>query len=229
MRKIAALLVALVSASPAGGQSTSTDTPSIIPRAKPATFDHEGTFKGDVARATIDEFAACLLGRRRKPVLTALALPSGSLDQTKALGRIRASECIASGELHFSASIFRGSLYTALVRSQFGRKTPSLGPEPVDYSRQPPPGSETPIPEVAGLLNFASCVIHKDPESARDAIIATAGPPTEDAALAALAKVHGQCLYSDQTLRVSKGDLIGLLAEAYYRESNASVQGSAAR
>lgn len=227
MKKIAALLIALVAASPSHAQGVSADAPTILPRTKPASFDHEGTFKGDVAREAIDEFGACLVGRRRRPVLDALALPSGSLEQTKALGKIRAQECIASGQMHFSASVFRGSLYTALVRKQFGRQAPALGPVPVDFTKQPPGNESPPIPEVAGLLNFASCVVHKDPASARDAIISTAGSPTEDAAMAELSKVYGQCLYSDQTFRFSKADLIGLLAEAYYREGNASMQGSA--
>ena len=225
MRKIAALLVALAAASPSLAQSVTSDAPSIIPRARSATFDHAGTFKGDVARATIDEFAACILGRRRKPSLQALALPSGSMEQGKALGSLGAKECIASGELQFSAYTFRGSLYTALVRTQFGRKPASLGPEPVDFTKQPLPGDGSPpVPDVAALLKFASCVIHKDPENARNAIIATAGSPAEDAALAELSKVYGQCLFADQTLKFSKGSLKGLLAEAYYREGSASAQ-----
>ena len=228
MRRIAALLVALAAASPSLAQSVTSDAPSIIPRARSATFDHAGTFKGDVARATIDEFAACILGRRRKPSLQALALPSGSMEQGKALGSLGAKECIASGELQFSAYTFRGSLYTALVRTQFGRKPASLGPEPVDFTKQPLPGDGSPpVPDVAALLKFASCVIHKDPENARNAILALAGSSIEDAALAELSKVYGQCLYADQTLRLSKGILKGLLAEAYYREGSAPSQTAA--
>ena len=97
MRIIAALLVALLAASPSGAQNVTGDAPSIIPRAKPATSDHEGSVTGDSARRSIDEFAACVLGRRRKPALQALALPSGSLEQSKALGSLGAKECIASG------------------------------------------------------------------------------------------------------------------------------------
>ena len=47
--------------------------------------------------------------------------------------------------------------------------------------------------------------------------------------MAALANVYGQCLYEDDTLRFSKGGLIGLLAEAYYREGNATAESSAAQ
>jgi hypothetical protein len=46
--------------------------------------------------------------------------------------------------------------------------------------------------------------------------------------MAALANVYGQCLYEDATLRFSKGRLIGLLAEAYYRDASAATATSAA-
>lgn len=222
-----ALLVALLAASPAGAQATN-DAPSIIPRAKPATFDREGISTGDSARKAIDQFGACVLGRRHKPVLKALALPSGSEAQSKELGSLGVKECIASGEMNFGAFTFRGSLYTALVRAQFGRKPASLGSEPADYTKQPPPGGGSPpIPQVADLLNFASCVVHKDQEDSRNAILTTAGSPPEDAALAALSKVYGQCASADQKLTFSKGELIGLLAETYYREGITAAQGSA--
>ena len=221
-RSIAALLVALVAASPLAAQT-------ILPQTKPATFDREGVIKGDSARRTFDDYAACLLGRRRKPVLEVLALPSGSFEQNKAFLSLTKSECLDGGTIRFSAPIFRGSLYTALVRAQFARKPATLAPEPMDFTKQPiPAGESPPVPDVAELLNFASCVIHKDPENARDAIVASAGSPKEDAAMVALAKVYGLCLYADQTLRFSKGSLIGLLAEAYYREGNAVAQSPAA-
>lgn len=221
-RGIAALLVALVAASPLAAQT-------ILPQTKPATFDRAGQSTGDSARRTFDQYAACLLGRWRKPVLEVLALPSGSFQQNQALSSLIKSECLDGGSMRFSSPIFRGSLYTALVRAQFARNPATLGPEPVDFTKEPLPGGDSPpAPDVAELLNFASCVVHKDLENARDAIVAAAGSPKEDAAMVALAKVYGLCLYSDQTLKFSKGSLIGLLAEAYYREGNAAAQHSGA-
>ena len=220
MKRIAILLVALVVASYSEAQS-------IIPRPDPATFNREGKITGDEVRRIIDKFAACTLGRRRMLVLEALALPSGSTEQDEALAKLMKSDCLAPGNLHFSAVSFRGSLYKALVRARFARKPAPFGPEPVDYMKQPLLGVESPpIQPVAQLLSFASCVIHKDPGNARDAVVSAAGSPKEDAAMAELAKVYGQCLFTDQKFRFSKEILIGLLAEAYYREANASAQGS---
>ena len=221
MKRIAALLMALMVASPSMAQT-------ILPRPGPATADR-GVSKGDSARRTMDAYAKCVLGRKRKFVLEALALPSGSLEQSQAFSKLVNDECIDSAELQFSEPAFRGSFYTALVRAKFARKDVSFRPEPVDYSRQPlPEGSSPPIPPVAQLLNFASCVLHKDSQNARNAIAAAAGSPKEDAAMAELSKVYGQCLYSDQQLRFTKGILKGVLAEAYYREADSLAQQSAA-
>jgi hypothetical protein len=38
--------------------------------------------------------------------------------------------------------------------------------------------------------------------------------------MAALTSVYGQCLYEDDSIRFSKSRLIGLLAEAYYRDAS---------
>jgi hypothetical protein len=216
MKIITAFLVALVVAAPVAAEG-------IIPREGPATADREGTSSGDLARKTMDQFAACVLDRRRKLVLQALAMPSDSPEQNKEFGYLAKTECIASAELRFNGPAFRGSLYKALVRKQFGRKDVFAAPAPGASSQTTPEGNGTRLLGETGLLKFASCVIHKDPANARDAILSTAGSPNENDAMAALANVHGQCLYEDNTLHFSKGRLIGLLAEAYYRDGNASV------
>lgn len=210
---ITPFLMALVVAAPVAGQS-------IIPRERLATAEREGTVSGDLARKTMDQFAACVLDRRRKPVLNALALPSDSAEQNKLFGKLAKTECIASAQLRYNGPAFRGSLYKALVRTQFGRK---------DIFAAPSPDASSQLPGEPGLLKFASCVIHKDPVNARAAILSTAGSPNEDDAMAALANVYGQCLYEDDTVRLSKGGLIGLLAEAYYRDGNALAVSSAAQ
>jgi hypothetical protein len=218
MKGITAFLMVLVVAAPAAAQS-------IIPREGPASVDREGSFSGDIARKVMDQFAACVLDRRRKPVLEALALPSDSPEQNELFRYLAKTECIASAQLRYNGPAFRGSLYKALVRKQFGRKEvfPAPAPAPDANSQTGPEGSVADVPGDAGLLKFASCVIHKDPANARTAVLATAGSPNEDEAMAALASVYGLCLYEDNTLRFGKGRLLGLLAEAYYRDASAAA------
>jgi hypothetical protein len=120
-------------------------------------------------------------------------------------------------------------LYKALVRKDFGRKDVfPAPPNGATSESKDEPKSGTFLDET-DPLKFASCVIHSDPEHARDAILSTAGSEIEEEALNALAKVHGQCLYKRETLSLSKGRLIGLLAEAYYRDASATVEISAAK
>ena len=222
MKSITAFLVALVVAGPVAAEG-------IIPREGPASVDREGKFSGDIARKVMDQFAACVLDRRRKLVLQALAMPPDSPEQNKEFGYFAKTECIASAELRYGGPAFRGSLYKALVRKQFGRKEVFPAPAPGASSQTTPEETGTRSLGETGLLKFASCVIHKDPANARTAILATAGSPNEDDAMAALANVYPQCLYEDNTLRLSKSRLIGLLAEAYYRDASALVEISAAQ
>jgi hypothetical protein len=217
MKSITAFLMALVVAAPVAAEG-------IIPREGPASVDREGNFSGDIARKVMDQFAACVLDRRRKLVLKALAMPSDSPEQNKEFSYLAKTECIASAQLRYNGPAFRGSLYKALVRKQFGRKEVFPAPAPDASSQTTPEGTgET------RLLKFASCVIHKDPANARDAILSTAGSPNEDAAMVALANVYGQCLYEDAMVRFGKGRLIGLLAEVYYRDASALAEISAAK
>jgi hypothetical protein len=222
MKSITAFLMALVVAAPVAAQS-------IIPRERPASADREGSFSGDIARKVMDQFAACVLDRRRKPVLEALAMPSDSAEQNERFRYLAKTECIASAQLRYNGPAFRGSLYKALVRKQFGRKEVFPAPAPGTSSQTLPEENGTRLLGETGILKFASCVIHKDPANARVAILATAGSPNEDDAMAALANVYGLCLYEDDTLRFGKGRLIGLLAEAYYRDASALVEASTAK
>jgi hypothetical protein len=215
MKSITAILVALVVTAPVAAQT-------IIPGEGPASTDEEGTFTGDAARKVMDQFAACILDRRRKIVLDALAMPPDSPEQNNEFRYLSKTECIADAQMHFNGPAFRASLYKALVRKQFGRKEVF----PVAESATSETMQEGNVPSVlnkAGLLKFASCVIHKDPTNARTAILATAGSPNEHDAMAALANVYGQCLYADNKLHLSKGNLLALLAEAYYRDASALV------
>lgn len=219
---ITAFLVALLVAAPVAAEG-------IIPRERLATADREGKFKGDLARKVMDQFAACVLDRKRKLVLQALAMPSDSPEQNELFGKFAKVDCIASAELNFSGPGFRGSLYKALVRKEFGRKEVFPAPTPGASPEVTPDANGRRLFAEAGLLKFASCVIHQDPANARSAVLSTAGSPNEDAAMLALQGVYGQCLYADDTLRVSKSRLLALLAEAYYRDASAVAEIPAAK
>ncbi|HEV7607316.1 MAG TPA: hypothetical protein VGO61_08260, partial [Steroidobacteraceae bacterium] len=163
MKSITAFLVALVVAAPVAAEG-------IIPREGLATAEREGTNTGDFARKTMDQFAACVLDRRRRLVLGALAMSPDSPEQNKEFGYLAKTECIASAQLRYDGPAFRGSLYKALVRKQFGRKEVFPAPASGASSQTTTEGNGT---GETGLLKFASCVIHKDPANARDAVLST--------------------------------------------------------
>jgi hypothetical protein len=222
MKSMTAFIVGLVLATPLAAQS-------IIPRERPATVDKIGALTDDDVRKVMDQFSACVLDRRRKRVLQALALPPDSPEQNKLFAGLAKTECTAYTQLHFGGPSFRSSLYKALVRKDFGREVVFAAPSGgASSATNAQPRSGTFLDETEPL-KFASCIIRSDPEHARDAILSTAGSDNEEAALGALAKLHGQCLYKGETLSLSKGRLIGLLAEAYYRDASAEAEMSAAK
>src|SRR5262245_8794476 len=104
MKRLALFLMALVVAAPVAAQS-------IIPRERTATAEREGKFSGDVARKVMDQFAACVVDRRRKQVLEALAFPPDSPEQNEIFGELVRLDCIENAELNFSGVALRGSLY----------------------------------------------------------------------------------------------------------------------
>ncbi len=220
MKNLTALLLALLVAGPLAAQS-------IIPRERPATGDREGTFTGDPFRKVMDQFAACVLDMRRKRVMQALALPADSPEQNKLFSGLSKTQCTYNTQIHFSGPTFRGSLYKALVRKDLGRKDVFTAAEP--GAQTTPAANKGTFLDETDPLKFASCVVHLDPEHARDAILSTAGSDMEEEAMTALSKVYGQCLYKGEILHLSKGGIIGLLAEAYYRDATASAEVASAK
>jgi hypothetical protein len=212
-----AAVCGVVLASAAAAQDV--ETGHIIPTTNPARIEEGSHVNGDAARRTIDQFAACTLQRQPQGSMHALGLPSGSLEQERALARLADGECLSAGELRFPPSVVRGSFYTALVRKKYAREAAGLPAAPVDFAAGMTEATDPPVSGTAQLLNFAACVNHHDPEHARQAVIGPAGSAEESAAMAALAPVYGQCLRQGSSLQFSKTSLIGLLAEAYYREA----------
>ena len=212
-------LALLAFAVPAHAQDMSADTGSILRRPAPAAFD--GSAKGGVkVRAALDQFAYCIFDRRRGQTLAALRLASGSEQQDKALASLARSECVSAGILSFDAQLFRGSLYKALVREHFADSDAALPQTQIDFAKQTEAqsGGEKVLAN-AQLLNFGGCVAHLDPRNVRLAVLGPAGSPSEAAAFSALSPNLGQCLPQDVTLKFDKTILLGLLAEAYYREA----------
>lgn len=213
---VALLIFAAVAAANPQGVTTGT-----LMRDKAPVDVPEGRSVGDEARAVSDKFAACIVRRHYKQVVKALA--TDMAQQYESLPKLMDRECffgrdgvqqsygVSSVELNISPASFRGALYKGLVQRQFERRAAEFGPTPATMPS-----------ENAQILQFAGCVVRRDPAASLQLLLATAGTRQEDAALAKLRPQLGQCLVQGATFGFSKGILVAFLAEAYYREAAAS-------
>lgn len=183
----------------------------------------EGRSTGDVARAVSDNFALCIVKRHYVQVLKMLTPPLDAAHDFKFLPKLMDAECFTGGssvgreygmaevELNTNPVSFRGALYKALVRKDFARRPATFGATALVMAG-----------DRASVLQFADCVVRADPENSLKLIQAVAGAPAEQAAIGAVKPRFDQCTPPGVQNAFSKGNLIGYLAEAYYREADAS-------
>ena len=121
--------------------------------------------------------------------------------------------------------VFRGVLFEALYRDEFGRSLPddlSLRPA-VDYAT----GADLAVgwqqQEVA-LRRFSDCVVRKDPRTVHTLISSRPESATETEAFSVLGNSFSECLFKDQTLRFTKVSLRAVLGESLYRVRSAVEQ-----
>ncbi|HEX4694041.1 hypothetical protein [Sphingomonas sp.] len=183
----------------------------------------DGRSTGDAARAISDNFALCIVKRHYPQVLKTLAGPQDAMHDYKFLPKLMDAECFTGSasvgrsygtsdvELNTNPVSFRGALYKALVRKDFSRRPGTMGAAPLEIT-----GDNAPI------HRFADCVVRADPADTLKLVLATAGTDAEPAAIGALRPHLEQCTPTGEQMAFSKGNLIGYLAEAYFREADAS-------
>jgi hypothetical protein len=186
----------------------------------------EGRVTGDAARAVSDNLALCIVKRHYGPVRKALAPPRNQMNDYKYLPKLMDSECFSGGSVKRDDGVdsmdlttnpvsFRGGLYKALIRKDFARRSASFPDAPLVMAG-----------DNAQVLQFADCVVRADAENSRKLFLTVAGTSAEQAAVNALRPSLGKCAVPNTRMQFSKGNLIGFLAEAYYREADAAKPAS---
>lgn len=194
-------------------------TGTRIHRYDPAEINDSASLSpADRARSTMDRYASCLVDYNEPKVRRFLSMfPDKNAEDFGS--RLASSECLGSGEMSFSATIFRGSLYKALYRKEFGKSGVAINGASIDYAAE---AKDFPA-EVAGpyiaLRQFAECVVVKDVPQSREITLAAAGSQREKAGFAALSPLFGPCLQQGVNVTFSKQVLGGLIAETLYRLS----------
>lgn len=188
----------------------------------------EGKFVGDVARKVSDDLALCIVRRHYLPLRKALAPPRNLMNDYKNLPKFMDNECFTGGDavrtgggmasmdLTTNPISFRGGLYKALVRKDYGRKPAVFGASAVEMEG-----------DNAEILRLADCVVRAKPDDSLNLFRADAGTSAENAAVGAIKPSLDKCAAASSRFAFSKGNLIGFLAEAYYREAEAGKTASA--
>lgn len=193
----------------------------------PAHYQGERDLRDEKARGILDDYAACLLERRRRAIVKALALPSGSMAQDKALQVAVIDRCIWESSITAPFDLLRGSLYKALAREELKSASVSLPDLRIDYKELAGPvSSEWQARSEARLLNFANCALYKAPDAVRTIVMADANSEQERTGFAQLQPHLGECLYQGETMSFAPRKLLSLLAEVYYRSVSASQTAS---
>jgi len=220
MKVALCLVLGLAVCAPAFAQSAATG--SIRPDSGPAVLEQGQGTTGDDLRLLVDSFAACLLRESPSEIMRALKLPDDTAIQEKALEPSNFSSClVTSRTLTIDFRMLRAGFYKALFKRKFPGNPPALPTMPIDFAVVDGTlaGSTGATTQHGAALNLADCLIRANPSVARNLVLATAGSRQETRAVDVLTNATGGCSASGAKMSVDTATLVGLIAEAYYRDA----------
>ena len=173
---------------------------------------------------TMHDFGSCVVAKSRFRAERLLKMMPGTSEEQKLASEVSSPSCLGDDvELRFKAKFLRGAVAEAMLKSDFGtigsptkRKTApifaALTREQFSALGQ---GGKTSM----YILDFATCIVGRDPASV-DALFATKpASPDENAAFNAMSGSFAPCAPAGTAFRIVKSQLRGFLAEAAYRKS----------
>lgn len=173
----------------------------------------------DRARDTMNRYGVCVVRMKAIAVKRALSQPTDEAVD-RALAATAIDECLRSGELKMSRSLFRGAVYRALYIRDFGQV--SQGQITGGAQREGAAAEPVAATPMNLLQRFGDCVVRIAPADARALVLATAATQEERSAITRLGPALGSCVAPTGQVRFSRAVLQGVLAEALYKRSAAS-------
>lgn len=235
MLTAAAVLASVASGAAAAQAPAQPPVGSHIPR-KAGDRDPIGTYK--YSREEADrEFAAysgCVVGDaagERKAAAFLRMVPS-TPGWSAAGKKLTDPDCLrtAFGQvtMRFNLVSLRPALFAAMYRRKFGKIAP------IGFDAAPPLALETLYDgPTAGFprqtlvqLNFGNYVARTDALAAHRLLVTRPWSDAEDAALPAVTAAMGQCLPTNESLRMNRSTVRGVLAEAMYHLASGRAAGA---
>ena len=178
------------------------------------------------ARLTLDALGRCLVREEPAKVGAFLKLVPGSRASRDAARKLQSDDCMVAGTVDAPDAALRGSLFTALYRSEFGTGADPLQPVGPDFKAEAA-GQPADIADAyVASRSFAECVVRADEKEARALVLAEPASADEAEAAKALTPAIAGCLPAGQTLELTKTTLVRLLAEMLYRLSGGTIAGA---
>jgi hypothetical protein len=180
----------------------------------------------DRARTAMYRYAECAVDNSRVRVESYLETFPGSEAAFKAANNLSIDNCLSTGEMRFSESLFRGGVYDVLYRKKFQKDGPrDLSAVPaIDYSV----GSDVKVSGDAqskiALRQIADCTVRKAPDASRALILSAVASNAEANAFGQIAPSMGPCVFEGSKLTFSKSVFRGVIGEALYRLSVGASQ-----
>lgn len=199
---------------PAPRQDIPQATPSATPQAPTAA----------APRAEVLRAAVCVAGRDSGAADALLATaPYSTEERNRAVQLLRSAErCLRlRSPIATSALLFRGAVAETLYETRFAQpaaaRNPATGATP--FFRAADVAGRDDAALLATSFDLAHCTAPRHPDLIRALLATEPGSDAENAALAALYPGFGACVPTGTQLRVDRGGVRAMLAEALYRWS----------
>lgn len=219
---VATISSVLVVASVAHAQRTGTHvgpSPAQIPQGARAS-------EADRARIAMYRYAECAVDASRARVELYLTTFPGSKAAYKSANTLSIDDCLSTGEMRFSESLFRSSAYEVLYRKKFQKDGPldfSAVPA-IDYAAGSDVESYGNTDARIALRQIADCTVRKEPQASRALILSVVASNAEATAFAQIVPSMGSCVFEGSKLTFSKSVFRGVIGETLYRLSVGASQ-----
>jgi hypothetical protein len=213
----------------------------VVMLATPVLVAAQDMLPAHEAEKDLADYADCVVKRKayRKPVAEFLRVVPDSAPFYRASMKAADLTCLNDSavrrrasklEMRLQPATFRGALYPALYRRDYGKAGPPAGMATVaayDLSKEFD-GDVSALPaDYAPGRAIGDCIARKAPQDVHSMLVSYPWSRGEDATITRLKPVLANCLPSQQTVRFSREALRAYLGEAAYKLALASSTSAA--
>ncbi len=208
----------------------------VVMLATPVFVSAQDMLPAHEAEKDLAEYADCVAKRKafRKPVAEFLRVVPDSAPFYRASMKAADLTCLNDAavrrrasklEMRLQPATFRGALYPALYRRDYGKAGPPAGMATVaayDLAKEFDGEVSTLPADYAPGRAIGDCIARKAPHDVHSMLVSHPWSTGEDAAIGRLKPVLANCLPSQQTVRFSREALRAYVGEATYKLAIAS-------